>query len=70
MPASIQATMSPRLSTKSAKPKTWCVTIIRSKGHVLGDVEAPTRQAAEAAAVKEFNLSAEDRNRIVIQERG
>jgi hypothetical protein len=35
---------------------------------VLGDVEAPDRQAAEAAAVKRFALSPEDRNRIVIQE--
>jgi hypothetical protein len=34
-----------------------------------GDVAAPTREAAEAVAVKQFGLSPEDRNRIVIQER-
>jgi hypothetical protein len=45
------------------------VTIIRSRGHILGDVEALTREAAEAAAVKQFSLSPDDRNRIVIQER-
>jgi hypothetical protein len=52
------------------KSKIWRVTIIRSRGQVLGDVEAPTREAAEAAAVKRFSLSPEDRNRIVVQERG
>jgi hypothetical protein len=49
--------------------RTWRVIIFRSRGHVLGDVEAATREAAEAAAVKQFNLSVEDRNRIVVQER-
>jgi hypothetical protein len=37
---------------------------------VLGDVEAPTREAAEAAAVKRFALSPEDRNRIVVRDAG
>jgi hypothetical protein len=44
--------------------------MIRKRGEVLGDVEAPTREAAEMAAVKTFDLSPDDRNRIVIQERG
>jgi len=52
------------------KNKTWRLTIIRSRGQVLGDVEVPTREGAEAAAVKRFGLSPEDRNRIVVQERG
>jgi hypothetical protein len=34
---------------------------------VLGDVEAPSR---EAAAVEAFNLSPEQRSRLVVQERG
>jgi hypothetical protein len=33
-------------------------------------VEAATREAAEAAAVQEFNLSPEQRSRLVVQERG
>jgi hypothetical protein len=37
---------------------------------VLGDVEAPSREAAEAAAVEAFNLSANQRSRLVVQERG
>jgi hypothetical protein len=53
-----------------AKKKSWRVVIIRQRGQVLGDVEAPTRQAAEAAAVKRFRLSPEDRNRIVVRELG
>jgi len=53
-----------------AKPKSWRITIfVQEWAEVLGDVEAPTREAAEKAAVKRFALSAEDRNRIVIQER-
>jgi hypothetical protein len=61
--------MSSRLRIKAPAKKSWRVTLIRSRGQVLGDVEAPNRQAAEAAAVKQFNLSPEDRNRIVVQER-
>jgi hypothetical protein len=47
------------------------VSLIRSKAQALGDVEAPSREAAEAAAaVREFNLSPEQRSRLVVQERG
>jgi hypothetical protein len=35
---------------------------------VLGDVEAPSQEAAEAAAVRTFNLSPEQRSRLVVQE--
>jgi hypothetical protein len=44
--------------------------MIRKRDEVLGEVEAQSREAAEMAAVKTFGLSPEDRNRIVIQERG
>jgi hypothetical protein len=39
---------------------------------MLGTVEAPSREAAEAAeaaAVREFNLTPEQRSRLVVQER-
>jgi hypothetical protein len=36
---------------------------------VLGNVEAPTREAAEADAMEAFNLNAEQRSRLVVQER-
>jgi hypothetical protein len=37
---------------------------------VLGDVEAASREAAEAAAVRQFNLDKDQRKRLVVQERG
>jgi hypothetical protein len=38
-------------------------------GQVLGYVEARDRTAAELAAVAEFNLTEEQRKRLVVQER-
>jgi hypothetical protein len=35
----------------------------------LGDVDAPSREAVEAEAVRTFNLSPEQRSRLVVQER-
>jgi hypothetical protein len=46
------------------------VSLIRGKGQVVGDVEALTREAAEAEAVRAFNLTPEQRSRLVVQERG
>jgi len=64
-------------SRKSAEKKSpavrhrsWRVSLIRKRAQVLGDVEAPNREAAEAAAVWTFNLSDEQRSRLVVQERG
>jgi hypothetical protein len=37
---------------------------------VLGFVEAPSGEAAEAEAVRMFNRSPDQRNRLVVQERG
>jgi hypothetical protein len=48
--------------------RTWVVSLIRKHGQFLGYVEAPDREAAEAA-VDRFNLSEEQRGRLVIQER-
>ena len=44
-------------------------SLIRSKAQVLGDVQASSREAAEAAAVRMFNLSSEQRRSLVVQER-
>ena len=46
----------------------WRVTIIRKRGQYLGTVEAPNEKAAEAAAVAEFDLSDEQRRRLVVSE--
>jgi hypothetical protein len=53
----------------AAKLRSWAVTIIRSKGEYLGSVEAPDRERAEAAAIKQFNLGQDRRRRLLIRER-
>ena len=49
--------------------RSWRVSLIRKRGQVLGDVQALTREAAEAAAVQTFGLTKEQRSRLVVQER-
>ena len=51
------------------KLRSWRVSLIRKKGQVLGNVEAPSREVAEAAAVSAFSLTEEQRKRLVMQER-
>jgi hypothetical protein len=53
----------------AAKLRSWRVSIIRKRGQYLGTVEAHDAKAAEAAAVAEFDLSDEQRRRLVVQER-
>jgi hypothetical protein len=53
----------------AANLRSWRVSIIRKRGQHLGTVEAPNEKAAEAAAVAEFDLSDEQRRRLVLQER-
>src|SRR5262245_2715406 len=52
-----------------ARLRTWRVSIIRKRGQYLGTVEAPDEKAAEAAAVAEFDLSDEQRPRLVVSKR-
>jgi hypothetical protein len=54
---------------KAIASRSWCASLIRSKAQVLGDVRASSREAAEAAAVRMFNLSPEQRRSLVVQER-
>jgi len=44
------------------------VSLIRKRGEFLGHVEAPNREAAEAAAVEEVKLNAEQRKHLVLVE--
>jgi hypothetical protein len=53
----------------AAKLRSWRVAILRNRAQYLGDVQAPDERAAETAAVAEFNLSDEQRKRLVVQER-
>jgi hypothetical protein len=54
---------------KAAASRSWRASLIRSKAQVFGHVEAPSREAAEAAAVRTFNLNPEQSSRLVVQER-
>ena len=55
-------------SGKTPELRRWRVSLIRKRGEFLGYVEAPDREAAEAAAVEEFKLTAEQRKRLVLEE--
>ena len=46
----------------------WRIILLRSKGEILGTVEAPDVQAAKAAAAVQFDLDEFRRNRIMVQE--
>ena len=43
----------------------WRVVLLRSKGEILGTVEAPDVASAKAAAAVQFDLDEVQRNRIV-----
>jgi hypothetical protein len=63
----------PRKLASNANPRatasrSWRASLIRRRGQVLGDVDAPSREAAEA--VRTFGLTPDQRNRLVVQERG
>jgi hypothetical protein len=46
----------------------WRVVLLRAKGEILGQVEAPDAHAAKAAAAVQFELDDIQRNRIIVQE--
>ena len=69
-------TLPPRLPPRAANdqtadppPRTWAIRLIRKKAQMLGYVDAPDQQAAEALAVAQFELSAEQRKRLIVTER-
>ena len=68
--------MPPRRSSKKDSPakladrmkRRWRVVLLRNKGEILGQVEAPDVASAKAAAAVEFDLDEVQRNRIIVQE--
>jgi hypothetical protein len=48
----------------------WRVVLLRNKGEILGQVEAPDVASAKAAAALQFDLDEVQRNRIMVQELG
>jgi hypothetical protein len=59
----------PRIKVPSKKPRTWGMSVIRSRAHFLGFVEAPDAKAAELAAVKQFELDEWQSKRLLVRER-
>jgi hypothetical protein len=70
MPSRPRTRQSANSNPRAAASRSWRASLIRKKAQVLGEVQAPSREAAEAAAVREFNLTDEQRSRLVVQERG
>ena len=52
------------------KSRRWRVVLLRAKGEILGQVEAPDAEAAKAAAAVQSELDDVQRNRIIVQELG
>ena len=48
----------------------WRVVLLRAKGEILGEVEAPDVATAKAAAAVQFDLDEIQRGRIMVQELG
>jgi len=60
----------PTQTSASGLPlRIWRVAIIGKRGEFLGVVEAPDRETAKSVAARQFNLSDEQRERLVVQER-
>jgi hypothetical protein len=53
---------------KKPPMRNWPASLIRKRTEFLGHVEAPDREAAEAAAAERFKLTEEQRRRLVLQE--
>ena len=58
-----------RIKVPAKKPRSWAVTLIKSRGVLLGYVEAPNPKAAELVAAKAFMLSEWQRKRLLVRER-
>jgi hypothetical protein len=52
----------------TAKLRSWRVTLLRQRARHIGVVEAPNEKAAQAAAISQFHLSEDQRQRLVVQE--
>jgi hypothetical protein len=62
------ARKTPPPSSPGRTKRRWRVVLLRSKGEILGTVEAPDVASAKAAAAVQFGLDEVQRNRIMVQE--
>jgi len=67
--AGVSRRTNPKKLLRPAKLRSWRVSLIRKRGQYLGTVEASNEKTAETAAVAEFDLSDEQRRRLVVRER-
>ena len=58
----------PLPSSPRRMKRRWRIVLIRSKGEVLGTVEAADAQAAEKVAAIQFELDEFQRRRLLVQE--
>jgi hypothetical protein len=65
MPTSRSKKDTPAKLAKRMKRR-WRVVLLRPKGEILGQVEAPDVASAKAAAVVQFDLDEIQRNRIIV----
>ena len=54
----------------SRMKRRWLIVLIRTKGEVLGTVEAADAQAAEKVAAIQFGLNEFQRRRLLVREIG
>ena len=57
------------LEMQAIELRRWRVVLIRNRGQFLGYVEAPSVEAAELLAAKEFNLTPFHRKRLLLRQR-
>ena len=66
----LRAPVKAKRKAAATRFQTWGAMLIGKPSQFLGDVEAPDRAGAEVAAVRVFNLSKEQRKRLLVRERG
>lgn len=69
MPSRRHSNDTPRKLAKRMSRR-WRVVLLRAKGEILGNVEAPDAEAAKAVAAVQFGLDEVRRNRIIVMELG
>ena len=56
------------IRNRTARPRTWGLSLIGKRSRFLGFVEATDQEAAESAVVDGLGLSHKQRKRLVVQE--
>jgi hypothetical protein len=57
----------PKKKPTAVKLRPWRAALMRSRTHYLGVVYAPDEQSAEATAIAEFKIGAEQRRRLIVR---